>query len=263
MEDALKNLDHLNPKIQKTVSSFCQKLLMLLPGRVCSICLYGSAAVGEHIPKHSDINLMIMVDRLEMDDLQSCLKLIKQGRKKRISAPLLLTAEHISTSTDTFPIEFLEMKEKHINLFGTDPFLDLDIDPKNLRLQCEQQIKGKLIRLRQAYIEVGLKKRQLLGLLTTSFTSLLPVLRNTIRLVEPNIQPPRGNEEIILRVCKDFQLKNEVFLQILKIKKGILKPNKDMTHNIFKDFLHNLTKLSQKVDQIKVECICAEDPEAK
>lgn len=252
MEDVLKNLDHLDPRVRKSVTPFCREFLKLFPGRIHSICLYGSAAVGEHIPKQSDINLMIMVDRLEMKDLQSCFKLIKQGRKKRISAPLLLTAEHISTSTDTFPVEFIEMKEKHINLFGTDPFLDLDIDLKNLRLECEQQIKGKLIRLRQAYIEVGLKKRQMIVLLTTSFTSLLPVLRNTIRLVKPNIQPPRGNEEIILRICKDFQLENDVFLQILRIKKGVLKPNKDMTHNIFEDYINNLTKLSQKVDQIKV-----------
>jgi hypothetical protein len=262
MEDALKNLDHLNPKVQKSVSSFCRKFLNTLPGRICSICIYGSAAVGEHIPKHSDINLMIMVDRLEMNDLQSCFKLIKKGREKRISAPLLLTEEHISTSTDTFPIEFLEMKEKHINIYGIDPFLNLVIDPKNLRLQCEQQIKGKLIRLRQAYIEVGLKKRQLIGLLTTSFTSLLPVLRNSIRLVEPDIKPPRGNEEIILRVCKDFQLENEVLLQILKIKKRALKPNKDLLHNIFKGYLRNLTELSKRIDQIKVECICVEDPES-
>ena len=262
MEYILKNLEHLDPGIRKVVTPFCLAFLNLFPDRILSICLYGSAAAGEHIPKQSDINLMIMMDRLEMNDLQACFKLVKQGRKKRITAPLLLTSEHISTSTDTFPVEFLEMKEKHINLFGTDPFLDLYIDPKNLRLQCEQQIKGKLIRLREAYIEAGLKKRQLLVLLTTSFTNLLPVLRNTIRLLGPNIQPPRGSEEIIMRACKDFQLENNVFLQILKIKKGILKPNKDITHNIFKDYLNNLTRLSQKVDQIKVECICAKDPES-
>lgn len=262
MEDVLKNLDHLDQKVRNRVSPFCQKLLRLFPGRICFICLYGSAAVGEHIPKHSDINLMVMVDRLDIKDLRSCFKLMEQGRKKRISAPLLLTPEHIRTSTDTFPIEFLEMKEKHLNLYGKDPFLEMDIDPKNLRLQCEQQIKGKLIRLRQAYIEVGLKKRQLLGLLITSFTSLLPVFRNTIRLIEPNIQPPRSNEEIILRVCKDFQLDNEVFLQILKIKKGALKPKKEMTHNIFEGYLYNLTKLAKKVDRIKVEYICAEDTKA-
>jgi hypothetical protein len=260
MEYSLKNLDRLNPKVQKTVSVFCQELLNTLPGRIFSICLYGSAATGEHLPKRSDINLMIMVDRLEMNDLQSCFKLIKKGRKKRITAPLFLTPEHISTSTDTFPIEFLEMKEKHLILFGTDPFLNLDIDPKNLRLQCEQQIKGKLIRVRQSYIEVGLKKRQLLGLLLTSFTSLLPVLRNTIRLIEPDIQPPKGNENVILRVSKDFQLEDEIFLQILKIKKRALKPDKDMLHNIFEGYLRNLTKLSNKIDQIKVKCLCVEDP---
>jgi len=262
MEDTFKNLDRLDPWIQKQVIPFCQRMLDCFPGRISSICLYGSAAVGDYIPKRSDINIMIMVDRLGMEELQTCLKLIKKGRKKRITAPLFLTAEHIHTSADAFPIEFLEMKEKHIHIYGMDPFLDLIIDPKNLRLQCEQQIKGKLIRMRQAYLEAGLKKRQILGLLITSFTSLLPVLRNTIRLMEPTAMPPKSNQEIILRVCKDFQLDNEVFLNILKIKKGFVKPDKEMVHSIFEDYIYNLTDLAKKIDQIKVDCICIEDPEA-
>ena len=147
------------------------------------------------IPKRSDINLIIMVDKLGMGELRTCLKLIKKGRKKGITAPLFFTAEHIRTSADAFPIEFLEMKEKHIHIYGSDPFSDLIIDPKNLRLQCEQQIKGQLIRLRQSYLEVGLQKRQILGLLITSFTGLLPVLRNTIRLMEPSTIPPKANPE--------------------------------------------------------------------
>ena len=261
MEDQLKNLNQLDTWVQKTVAPFCQNILQCFPGRIRSICLYGSAAVGDHIHKRSDINLMIMVDTLQMADLQACLKLIKKWRKKGISAPLLFTEEHIRTSTDAFPVEFLEMKEKHIHLYGEDPFIQLDIDPKNLRLQCEQQIKGKLIRLRQAYLEVGLKRHHMLGLLTTSFSSLLPVMRNTIRLIEPNTQPPKANQEIIMRVCKDFQLDNEILFDILNIKRGILKPNKEMLDHIFDTYLSNLTELAKRIDQIKVDCICAADPE--
>ena len=176
MEDTFKNLDRLDPWIQKHAIPFCQRMLDCFPGRISSICLYGSAAVGDYIPKRSDINIMVMVDRLGMEELQTCLKWIKKGRKKRITAPLFLTAEHIQTSSDVFPIEFLEMKEKHIHIDGMDPFANLIIDPKNLRHQCEQQIMGKLIRMRQGYLEVGLKKNHLRGLLTASLTSLLPKL---------------------------------------------------------------------------------------
>ena len=154
------------------------------------------------------------------------------------------------------------MKEKHVSLYGTDPFIDLDIDLRNLRLQCEQQIKGKLIRLRQSYLELGLKHRQLAALLTASLTSLLPVLRNTIRLIQPTQQPPRSNEEIILRACKDFQLDNEVFLDILKLKKGHTKPDMGMITSIFEGYLDNLTTLAKRIDQIKVDCISVEDPDA-
>ena len=252
----------MDPGFQKNVVPFCQNILNCFPGRISSICLYGSAAVGDYIPKRSDINLMIMVDKLGMEALRTCMKLIGKGRKKGITAPLLLTPEHIRTSADAFPIEFLEMKEKHIHIYGIDPFTDLIIDPKNLRLQCEQQIKGQLIRLRQAYLEIGLKKRRILGLLLTSFTSLLPVLRNMVRLVEPSIIPPKANQEIILRVCKDFQLDNDAFLDILKVKKGFVKPDKETINAMFEEYLNNMSDLAQKIDRIKVDCICIEDPEA-
>jgi len=262
MDETLQNLDHLDPWVRENVVPFCHRILRGFPGRVRSICLYGSAAVGDYIPRRSNINLMIMIDALHLEDLQALLNLVKKARKKGIAAPLLLTPEHIETSTDAFPIEFLDMKEKHLNLYGTDPFTDLAIDLRNLRLQCEQQIKGKLIRLREAYLEVGLKKRPLTALLTASLTSLLPVLRNIIRLMQPAQQPPRSNEEIILRACKDFQLDNEVFLDILKIKKGHTRPDMGMITCIFEGYMDNLTMLARCIDQIKVDCISVEDPNA-
>ncbi len=252
MENSLKNLESLDPWIRKKVESFCLKILACFHGRISSICLYGSTAVGDHIQKYSDINLMILIDNLEIDDLKGCLKLIKWGRKRKISAPLLLTQEHIINSTDTFPIEFLEMKEKHVNLYGTDPFADLAIDPKNLRLQCEQQIKGKLIRLRQSYLEVGLKRGHILGLLTTSLKSILPILRNSLRLVQPDSQPPKTNEEIIIKAGLEFGIEKEPFMEILQIKKGLKKPDIHAIERIFKEYLSNLTELSKRIDHLKV-----------
>ena len=64
-----------------------------------------------------------------------------------------------------------------------------------------------------------------------------------------------------MRVCKDFQLDNEVLFDILNIKRGILKPDKETLNHIFDTYLDNLTELAKRIDQIKVDCICAADPE--
>src|SRR5437667_194921 len=82
------------------------------------------------------------------------LDLVKWGRKHRISTPLFMTKEYVLHSTDVFPIEFTEIKERHRIIFGEDIFKDLDIPFKDMRLLCEQQIKGKLLHLRQAYLEI-------------------------------------------------------------------------------------------------------------
>ena len=47
--------------------------------------------------------------------------------------------------------DFILIMEK----LGRDILKDLKIDLKNLRFQCEQELKGKLLNLRQAYLEAG------------------------------------------------------------------------------------------------------------
>ena len=55
--------------------------------------------------------------------------------------PVFFTEDYIIRSTDVFPIEFLDMKENHVTLYGKDLFEAIAVDTKNLRFQCEQEIK--------------------------------------------------------------------------------------------------------------------------
>ncbi len=139
------NLERLPISISNRVKSYLEKLVDLYQDKILSIAVYGSVAAGDFVPKVSDVNMVIIFDRLEFTDFKKGLKLINRGIKNRISAPLFLTKEYIQRSLDVFPAEFLEMKDNHINLYGEDLLSSLNIDESNLRLYCEQQLKGKLI----------------------------------------------------------------------------------------------------------------------
>ena len=121
---------------------------------------------------------MIVLRELTFYDLKKSLKIVSRGIEQRITAPLFLSRRHIETSADVFPVEFMEIKENNILLYGEDIWSDLKIDNRNIRLQCEEQIKGKLIRLRQAYLEIGLKKKGIEALLKESLYALMPIFRN-------------------------------------------------------------------------------------
>jgi len=244
----LVNLDRMTEPVRKVVAPYCQRMVDLHGQNLRSIFMYGSAAADEFIPKRSNVNILVVLDRIDPPDLKKSLKLIASGRKKRVVAPLMLTTEHVRRSTDAFPIEFLEMKENHILLYGQDILKDLVISPDNIRLQCEQQLKGGLVRLYQSYLEAGKKKRQLRSLMASSLTGLIPTFRNLLRL--KGRTPSTRKREVIQGLSDEFDLNIDIFLRILEIKGG-LKFAGDL-EALFGDYLEEIEKLGILVDRMEV-----------
>ncbi|MFC1631469.1 hypothetical protein ACFL2I_02840 [Candidatus Omnitrophota bacterium] len=244
----LKNLDQLNPQASKLIEPYLNRLLEIHQGNIVSVFVCGSAAGADYAPKVSNINLFVVLEQLGLKDLQKSLKVVSRGIKNKISAPLILTRKHIQTSTDVFPIEFLEMKEEHVLLYGEDLLTDLEINPVNIRLFCEEQIKGKLIRIRQAYLEIGLKRKGIEALLKESLSSLTPVFRNLIRLKGKT--PPIKKEDIYLQLAQEFELEQNVFLAILRDTKNDEKIDAQDVEVFFERYIAQIQKLAIAVDQL-------------
>lgn len=88
--DILVNLEKLNSHVRKVLVPFSQAMIALHGDNLKSISLYGSAVGEDFIPKKSNVNLLLVMERIDPPDLKKSLKLINQGRKKGI-IPLLLT----------------------------------------------------------------------------------------------------------------------------------------------------------------------------
>ncbi len=246
----LKQLDKLNPQAAQIVQSFSQRLLETTEHNVISLVVYGSATGSDFIPGRSNINLLVVLKQLGFSELNSYLKMIAKGRKKGIVAPLFLTQEHIKSSLDVFSIEFWEMRDNHLVIYGDDIFKDMIIDLKDLRLQCEREIKSHLIRIRQAYLELGHKAAGLKGLLEDSLTSILPIIRNVIRLIGKT--PPLKKEDIITELSNEFDLSADSLQQIVKLKSQKKVPDLKELETIFNDYLHQIQQLAKIVDQLQV-----------
>lgn len=247
MQD-LKNLEKLDLSARKIIQPYLTELLKVHRDNIVSIFICGSAAGKDYIPGVSNINLFIVLESLAFEDLRKSLKIVSAGIKKKISAPLFLTRKHIQTSTDVFPIEFLEMKEHHLLLYGEDLLNSLEISPANIRLFCEEQIKGKLIRIRQAYLEIGLKRKGIEALLKESLNSLTPVFRNLIRLKGKT--PPVAKEEIYNQLSSEFELDGVVFLGILRDTKNDEKIAGQDVEVFFERYIAQIQKLAIAVDKL-------------
>lgn len=246
--ERLKNLDRLSEEVKKRTVPYAEEMLELHGEKIISMLIYGSATGRDFNPRSSDVNMLVIFDMLDFSELKKSLKLISRGIQQRITAPLFLTRRHLETSTDTFPIEFLEMKENHLLIYGEDVVSGLKINSKHIRLQCEQQLKGKLIRLRQAYLEIGLKKRGMEVLLKESFASLIPVFRNMLRL--KGKEPPVEKEAIIGELSKEFAVDGDLFLALLRDKQNDEKIGSQNTESFFERYIEEIRKLAKASDEL-------------
>ena len=241
-----KNIDQLHQGIRRDVTAYLDEMLSLHEGNLISVFLYGSATGINYTHKHSDINLCFIFKKFDFEVFEKSLKAVSKGMRKKITAPLFLTREMITSSSDVFPVEFLEMKENHVSLFGEDIISTSDVRTEYLRLFCEQQLKGKLIRIRQAYLETGLRPVQVKLLLRDSFKTLLPIFRNLIRLKGGH--PPLKKVEIIKEMARHYDFDPAAFLSIQEKTVGNRSVNSNEIKILFRDFILQLNALAQKVD---------------
>jgi len=235
-------LDGVRPELKSILEPYLTRLLDIHKENVVSIALYGSATGKCFIPKKSDINLVTVFQNLEFKQLKDSLKLISYGISKRITAPLFLSLSHIDLSKDTFPVEFIEIKENNILIYGKDVFSGLRIDETNLKLFCKREIEGKLIRLRQAYLEIGLKRKGAEALMKESMHSLMPVFRALLRARVQNV--PVDKEKIIIEFCNHYGLDKDVFIAILKDRMNDEKMQGRDAEVFFQRYLQEIEKIS-------------------
>ncbi|PIU41745.1 MAG: hypothetical protein COS99_03755 [Candidatus Omnitrophica bacterium CG07_land_8_20_14_0_80_42_15] len=234
--------------LKRNVHEFVENLKELYRDDLISIALYGSAASGEFIETHSNVNLLIILKNTNLPTLELSRKLVNKRSNRRIE-PLFLSHEYLLNSGDVFPIEFLDMKENHTCLYGQDVLKEIKIDPKNLRFQCEQELKSKLILLKQQYLKINPKDRTALAnLLFRNLTSALHILRNLVRL--KGKRPSYKKEDVLKEVSLEFGVGSGAFFKILHAKKNSAALKAGDFKTLLAELTLELDKITEIVDKL-------------
>jgi len=213
-----------------------------------SIILYGSATGQDYRPGKSDINFMIVLSETGIERLDQAFSIVKKWQKKNVAIPLFLTESYVKTSMDVFPIEYLNFQRNYALVFGKDILKDLSFDPKFIRLQCEREIKGKLLILREGFLETSGKGKALKGLISQSIPAFVAIFEALLNLKEKDV--PKEKRETIRTTCKAFELDASVYERLLDVKEDKVKLGDIEIIKLFKDYLRESRKLSKLVDEL-------------
>jgi hypothetical protein len=225
-----------------------RELQAALGGNLISLTLIGSAAAGDFVPDASDVNLLAVLKRIDLAALDAVRGAHRRFARFRVSTPVLLTPEDLARSGDVFPIEFLEMQEKRRVLVGPDLLAKLKVGVKNLRHECEHELKGRMIRLRESYLELGDHPRRLQALLTAAHAANLPAFRAALRLKRS--KPPLAKDEVLERLAAVYRLDRTPFDQIQALHRKQLRLGRGGLRDLFAAYLHEVEKLARVLDRM-------------
>jgi hypothetical protein len=212
------------------------------------LIVYGSAATGSYVKGKSDINLLVVLTEAGINRLDAAFDTVKYWKKRKIATPLMMTKPFIETSLDSYPIEFLNMKNSHILVYGENILGNLAFQAADLRLQIEREIKGKIILLRQGYLETEGSARQLRQLIRNSFTAFVSIFNALLYLKKEKV--PQTRRETIKEICNLFALDIKVFESCSDIKEGKDKFASQEIIDIFKKYLQEVEKIGIIVDEL-------------
>lgn len=213
-----------------------------------SIILYGSGASGDYIPGRSDLNFLIVLTEEGIKGLHRAFKVVAKWHKRRVTTPLFMTEEYRDTSLDVFPLEFLNIKRHYQVVWGEDPLADIAIHKEKLRLQCEREVKGKLLQLREAYLTSEGRGRDLVAVASQSITAFLSIFQGILYLLDREI--PDRRREVISTIAAETGLDEGRFLRLLEVKEGKAKPSTKEMQSFMESYVEEVRRLAFWVDKL-------------
>jgi predicted nucleotidyltransferase len=182
------------------------------------VVLYGSAATGEFVEQHSDLNVLCLVERAGAGDLEKLHPVVESWMAEGNPAPLIFTLDELRRSADVFAIELLDMKNHHRMLHGEDFLEHLDVPLRFHRLQVERELRTNWLRLRQAVLAAPHKKKIELGIMLDSVAAFCVLFRHALMAL--GHPAPAGKREAVQAIAKVAGANPSGFQSILDFREG-------------------------------------------
>lgn len=235
--------------MDQAVNQLVEKLRAAYGDRLVSIVLYGSAASGDHHPKFSDYNVLCVLRVITPRELRESEDIFRWWREQGSPAPLLLSEQEVTTSTDCFAIEFLDIKQQHQLLHGKDVISGLAVDRSFYRAQVEHDLRAKLLRLRQKASGMLSDSDLLRRLLLDSISTFAVLFRHALAL--HGVEAPHRKREVIDAAHKQFGFDAAPFTKLLDIREERLKPRDVEPVGCLAGYLEGIGAVIDAVDRLE------------
>ena len=235
--------------MQHQFAAFIDDLRATHGSNLVSVTLYGSAAAGDFIPRQSDYNILIALEKITPKDLRDAHACMREWHKLGHPVPVYFTVSELQNAADVFPIEFHQMEAARRVLWGTDVLENVKISDQFLRHQTEFELRSKLLLLRRQYIPASASVEGLKGLMAESLASFSALFRAVLLLLGEH--PPATKHEIVAMTVLCVGLNGATFEKIFNIREHNSGPAMDeaAANQLFGSYMEQIENVIHAVDR--------------
>lgn len=223
------------------MEKFIDNLKNILQERLISVFMYGSKVKYSQELVKTDMNVMVIVKNLSGSDIRACSEIVNKWMKAKNPIPVFMDREEWFHSSDVYAMEYADIKAEHRILYGEDLISDLNVDPDNIRFQCEQETKNLLMRFRQFYLENAHSPKRLKNSFVPLAKTCNAIFKAILRVKFTDI--PSEKEDIIKKLAEISGLEASTYIKLLGYKRKQCKMNDKETIAFADEIVDALTKL--------------------
>lgn len=235
--------------MNRILGELVEKLRQAHGDHLVSVVLYGSAASEDVKDAYSDYNVLCVLRQVTPGELMRSEPVFRWWRDLKNPSPLLLSEQEVVRSADAFPIEFHDIKERHVVLHGADVVSGLTVERHYYRALVEHELRAKLLRLRQKAAGILSEKDLLLRLMVESVSTFCVLIRHALWLAGDS--PQFAKRAVIAAAGARWNLDGTPFEQLLDLREGKLKPRGLDAVGLFSQYLQQVQNVIAVVDQME------------
>jgi predicted nucleotidyltransferase len=233
---------------EKLMNEFVERMRAAAGTNLRAVILYGSAAAGDYVSDHSDVNLLCVLGETSFAALQALAPEVEWWAKQKHRPPLLMSVEEMRRSADVFSIEFLDMRRHYRVLWGEDLLKTLEIPLRWHRAQVEYELREKTILLRQRLLAVCGNDEGKWELLLRSLSAFGTLFRHA--LIATGDAGAGSKRDAVAALAGKLGIDASVFGELLDIRERKKDKKSANVDDIFSRYLKLVEQVTASVDKM-------------
>lgn len=233
--------------MEDQLSELVRRLKSVAGNNLKAVVLYGSGVTNEFSAKHSDLNILCVVDRAGSQELERLHPAAEWWMRRGNPAPLVFTFDELQRSADVFAIELVDMKLRHRMLHGDDFFEQFEVPLRLHALQLERELRTNWLRLREAILAAPEKRKAHLAIMMSSVSTFCALFRHALWALGSPM--PATKLEGVGGIASLTGGNPSAFHAILELREGKRKPRQIDVEETLHAYLELVEVVTNEVDR--------------